>query len=93
MPKNKSWIIRNELLEFMNDAQALRNNFQVFRKKVIRNEAQVLRDNDNDKTKNKDKTKDNTNATLDKINNKISTLNETSTIPAEIKVKLKISIN
>ena len=67
VPKNKSWIIRNELHELINQSQALRNNSQITKNEaqslrnnsqVIRNEAQVLRDNDKTKTKDKDNTKD-----------------------------------
>ena len=99
VPKNKSWIIRNELHELINEAQSIRNNSQVIRNELhelineahvirnnsqsLRNKAQALRDKDITipKTENKNM--------LDKINNKISTINETSTILAEIKVKLK----
>ena len=45
VPKNKSWIIRNELHELTNQSQARRNNSQVTRKEAqpLRNNSQVLR--------------------------------------------------
>ena len=46
VPKNKSWIIRNELHELINESQALRNNSQVTRNEAqsFRNNSQVIRD-------------------------------------------------
>ena len=51
---------------------------------VIRNEAQVLRDND--KTKTKTKTKDN--ITLEKINNKIDLINKIDKVLFEVNTKV-----
>ena len=45
VPKNKSWIIRNELHELINQSQAVRNNSRVTRNeaKELRNSSQVIR--------------------------------------------------
>ena len=76
--RNNSQVIKDKLHKHINEIQSLKNNFQVIRDKLhkLEKEAHILRDNDKD------------NITLDKINNKIDSINKINKRLSEVNTKV-----